>query len=139
MTPSSTLHALTAHRDRQRRVPVEVVIHQRLVVERRQHVAIQRDERALQTRHPGQRAGRAERFGFPVIREPNVVRQVGVREVDADELPKVTDTQVDVVNTRPVQRLDDVLENRPVADRHQRLRNHRRVRAQARAEPSSQI
>ena len=65
-------------------------------------------------------------------------RQVGVGQVDEDQLAEVVDAQVDVVDAGPRQRADDVLEHRPVADRHERLRDDGGVGAQPRAQPAGQ-
>src|SRR4029453_16680637 len=62
--------------------------------------------------------------------------QIGIREVDEDQLAEMAHAEVDAVDAALAQRADDVLEHGPVADRHERLGNHGRVRAQPRAQTS---
>ena len=105
------------------------------VVERRQDVAVHRDERAAEVGDDRSAPGGAERLVLPVPAQLEVVRQrVRLGEVDLDQLAEMADAEVDRRAPRGVQPAEDVLEDRPVADGYQRLRQDRRVRPQARAE-----
>jgi len=107
-----------------------VVLDQLSVVERGQHVPVDDDERPFEIGHGRKRPRGPERRRLPVERQAHLGRDVRVGEVDQDELAEVVDAQVDAVHTGLHERADDVLEHRPVADRHQRLRDHSRVRPQ---------
>ena len=109
------------------------------VVERRQDVAVHRDEGSVEIGDDPKRAGRAERLVLPVPAQLELVRQAcRLGEVDLDQLAQMADAEVDRVDARGVQTAEDVLEDRPVADRDERLGQDRRVRPQAHAEAPRQ-
>ena len=85
-----------------------------------------------------QRAGGPERLlRLPVPVELEVLRKHGaLAEVDADQVAQVPDADVDRVEPRARELADDDLEDRPVADREQRLGQDRGVGPQAHAEPA---
>ena len=123
-----------------RAAPFDVVKpHELAVIKRRQHVTVHRDERAPETRDEPQCPGCPERLLLPVPAQLEIGRQsLGLREVDLDQLSEVSDAQVDLPHAGSVQPEKDVLEDRPVADRHERLGQDRRVRAQPHAEAPRQ-
>ena len=132
------VHVVVVHGDGQRGVLLAVDREQLAVVERRQHVAVHDDERALEVRHHRQGTRGAERLGLPVEVQLHLGWQIGVRQVDGDQLPEVAHAQVDLVDAAARQRADDVLEHRPVADRHERLRDDGGVGAQPHPQPARQ-
>src|SRR5436305_9460279 len=109
------------------------------VVQRGEDVAVHRDERLVEAGDGAQRARGALRLVLPV---PVELKAVGedplLREVQLDELAEVADAEVDLLYARVRQAAHDVLEDRAVADRHERLGDDRRVGAQPRSEASGQ-
>ena len=61
-----------------------------------------------------------------------------LREVGLDQLAQMADADVDALRAAARQPAEDQLQDRAVADRHQRLGQDRRVRPQPRAEPTGQ-
>jgi hypothetical protein len=68
-----------------------VVLIERAIVERGEDVAVDDDEAALEVGDHRQRPGRAERLALPVEGQPDLGRDVGVGQVDQDQLAEVVD------------------------------------------------
>ena len=77
-----------------------------------------------------QRADGAERFVLAEVVDRDPVA-LAVAEEGLDQLGQVAGRHRDALEAVRLQLAHDDVEHRPVADRHQRLRQHRRVGAQA--------
>ena len=127
--PEVDRHLLGLHGDRQRGAGLAVVLDQRAVVERREDVAVHRQERALEIGHHAQGSGRAERLlRLPVPVELERIRDDrALAEVDADQVAEVADAEVGLGEPGGRELAQDDLEDRPVADGEEGLRQDRRV------------
>ena len=82
-------------------------------------------------RSSSRRAGGPQRLVLPVVDELDVLGHRGaLGEIGADQLAEVADAEVDPVEAGGRELADDQLEDRPLADRDQRLRQNGRVRGE---------
>src|SRR5690606_29216293 len=87
--------------------------------------------------HKRQRTDGAERLVLKDIL--NLKTQArAVSKEGADQLAKMTDAKRDAAEAMIAQVAEDDFQDRPIANRHQRFRQHRRVRAQAHALAAAQ-
>ena len=121
-----------ARRDREHVAVLLVVADQVAVVELRQHVAVHHEESAVEAVDELERRSGAERFVLVHVLDRDVP-VLTVVEDRLDEMREVADAERDVLDPTGLELVDHELEDRPLADRHQRLRKHRGVRREARA------
>ena len=82
-------------------------------------------------------AGSAERLLLADVGDVDVAVLAAVED-RLDQVREVADAEVHVDDARVLELADDDLEDRLVADRHQRLRQHRGVRREPRAAAAGQ-
>ncbi len=119
-------------RDRHRRFPLAVELHELREVEVAQRVARDDEKRVVElVRGETHRAGCPERRFLHRVLDPRA-EALAVAEVAADRLRHEGDRDDHVLEIVRAQQLDDVLHARLADDRHHRLRLVRGQRAQAR-------
>ena len=129
--PNSSGSSTRFERDGRDRAALAVGVDQRAEVDVGEHVTGDHEERVVELgRRVADRPGGAERLvlGGVAHADPEVG---AVAEVVADLVGEVRDRDHDVVETVAGQQGDDVLEHRPVDERHHRFGLVARQRAQA--------
>ena len=95
-------------------------------VEIREQISVHHEEGTVETGHQAERAGRPERLVLVDVAEPGGT--LTAREDRLDEVGQVAHAERDVLDAAFDQAVDSDLDDSPVTDRHQRLRQHGRVR-----------
>ena len=120
--------------DRERRAAGPVGTHQVGEVEVGEDVPVHHEKGLVEPLEVAQRPGRPEGLVLPVVRELHALGQVvRVGEVRLDERAEVAHAQVHAPAAVARQLGEDQMQDRPVTDRHERFRQHERVRPQPRA------
>ncbi len=114
-----------------------VKAHELPEVERREEVSVHHEQPLGRIRERRERAGGAERRFLPQVLELDA-EPLSVPEVRFDQLGEIAHREVDPLESRRREPPEQDLQHGHLPDRHQRLRENRRVRREPRAPASGE-
>jgi hypothetical protein len=114
-----------------------VIVDEVAIVELRQDVPVHHQERAVEPVDEAKRSGRAERLVLVHVLDRDVT-VLAIVEDRLDQVGQVAHAKGDVRDSARFELIYHQLQDRPLADRHQRLRQHRGVRSKTSATPAGE-